>query len=150
MYCRNCGNKVADGAKFCTKCGSVLEAAMRFQSAPVAVLKEDAPKEKEEDSALIEEKNEAAKQVLTPAIVGLALSELGLPGLIVSLVARSRLKKFVAKYGKASGKAAIGKGLSIGGLAASIYFMVFWAIYILYFVIYIGIYAAVFSALGGF
>ena len=25
MYCKNCGNKLNDGAKFCAKCGNKVE-----------------------------------------------------------------------------------------------------------------------------
>ena len=27
MYCKNCGSEIADGAKFCSQCGTPVEAA---------------------------------------------------------------------------------------------------------------------------
>ena len=32
MFCKKCGNKLSDSAKFCTKCGAVIDRRRRLQT----------------------------------------------------------------------------------------------------------------------
>lgn len=64
------------------------------------------------------------------SIVALALAELGLPGLIVAIVARKKLKQFVNDGGQLVGMAKVANILSRIALILGIVMTVFWAIYI--------------------
>ena len=35
MYCKNCGSEIAEGAKFCSQCGTLVESAPQPAAAPV-------------------------------------------------------------------------------------------------------------------
>ena len=48
MFCKNCGSELSDSAKFCTKCGTKVEAK------PTPVVEE--PKEKVKEKVVYKEK----------------------------------------------------------------------------------------------
>ena len=119
MFCKNCGNELLADAKFCVHCGTTApteEELKAMATAPVELTAEQV------------QDNEGQSLMIT-SIVALALSEAGLPGLILARVARSKLTKYLAKYGKTRGFASIGKVLSIGALAYSAYYTTFWTIF---------------------
>ncbi len=82
-----------------------------------------------QDEEYLKEKDALAGDVLKFGIFGLAFSELGIVGLILSIIARRKVNKYIDKYGEVTGRAAVGRGLSIGGFAASIVMTVFWSFY---------------------
>ena len=100
------------------------------QPAPVAV-PVPAPAAKES-----EEQREKAKNCMILAIVGAALSEWGLPGLIVTLIARKRLAEYTEAYGAYTGMAKAGYIITRVAKPVSIFFTVFWGLYIMFFAIY--------------
>ena len=65
-------------------------------------------------------------KVLVFGIIGLALCETGLLGLIFSIVGLVQAKNYVKTYGDISNKVRIGKRLSIAGLIISICMIVMW------------------------
>lgn len=69
-------------------------------------------------------------------ILGLALSELGILGLIFSILGKKEAKKFEAAFGQLTGKAKVGSILSTVGLIVSIIMMV---VYVISFIV--GIFA---------
>lgn len=137
MFCPNCGDQLVEGAAFCGNCGIKIEAQPAYeapqpaysapqtsytvpQPAPVV-----APARPQEDPEL----NELAKSTMTLGIVGLALSELGLPGLIVSNIAMNKAAEFERRAGGFYGKAKVGRRLAKPGKIVSIVMTVFWAVY---------------------
>ena len=75
-----------------------------------------------------------AKRVLVLGIVGLALSWLGLPGIIVSASGRSRAKAWRKAYGPATGRVKAGRVLSLIALSLSVLAMAVWILLIVFYV----------------
>ena len=136
-FCTNCGRELAEGAKFCENCGTpvavetvtetaIVEAEPAFEeSTPVEtpVYVAAAPQNTPEQAS-------AAKSALIFSIIGLALAEMGLPGIILSAIARGKVKKAQA-LGAIGGKVKTANILSLIGLIASIVMTVVWVIYII-------------------
>lgn len=126
MYCKNCGNKFEDGAKFCTSCGASVEAPV--EEAPVYTIEDAMP------DPLEEEKGDAGRRILTLGICSLAFVSTficSLVGLILAVVCRGKIRNYEEKFGPVSGIAKVGKGLSLGGLISGIVMTVFATIYII-------------------
>lgn len=164
MFCRNCGNQLIDGAAFCGNCGTKVDAQPAPQPAYEAPAAEPvvetpvqptytapqtsytvphsapvvAPVRPQEDPAL----NDLAKTTMIMGIVGLALSELGLPGLIVSNIAMNKAAEFEIKAGSFYGKAKVGRRLAKPGKIVSTVMTIFWAVYLT-----IAFFVGIFSAL---
>ena len=131
MFCKYCGNQLPDDANFCPKCGKVTdektnntnESYSSYEPEPIAF------EEVNQNFASIQ-KSEDAGSILKFSILGLAFSTvLSLLGLIFTIVAKSKVKKFIKKYGDTEGRATVGKHLTIPGMILSIFFMIFWFIY---------------------
>ena len=150
MFCKNCGTQLVDGAAFCGNCGTkvdvqpVHEAPQQPTVAPVVETPVQptytapqttytvphsapvmAPARPKEDPEL----NELAKNTMILGIVGLALSALGLPGLIVSSIAMNKAEEFERKAGGFFGKAKVGRRLAKPGKIVSLVMTIFWAVY---------------------
>ena len=100
-YCQKCGQYVDDSVAYCPNCG---EANANYVAPYYA---EPAPEPKNGLNVM--------------AIVGMALSELGIPGIIVSSIAKKRADSGEYRTPLAP--------LAKAGLIVSIVFTVFWAIY---------------------
>ena len=74
---------------------------------------------------------DTSSKVLTFGIIGLVLSELGILGLIFSIIGLKQANQYYSTFGTLIGKAKVGKILSKVGLIVSIVMTVFWAIYII-------------------
>ena len=132
MFCKYCGNQLPDDANFCPKCGKVTDekttnttdSYSSYQPEPIAF------EEVNQNFASIQ-KSEDAGSILKFAILGLAFSvPVSILGLIFTIIAKSKVKNFIYKYGDTEGRATVGKHLTIPGMISSIFFMVFWFIYI--------------------
>ena len=80
MICSKCGATIPDGSTFCTACGAAVE-----QAAPAAA---PAPQPVYAAQPAAGVKTVTPTSVLVWGILGLAFSELGLLGLIFSLIGR--------------------------------------------------------------
>ena len=121
MFCKFCGNELPDGAGFCTKCGKVVsyeEAQISGINTPFINDNEYTPFNEQD-----KEKESKGADILKFAILSLAFASsfyLSVLGLVFSIIARVKLKKYVAQYGETEGKATVGKHLSLVGLIVSI------------------------------
>lgn len=113
--CPKCGANVPDGTTYCPTCGAPLY----FQEAPV----QNVPA----NNAA------AASAAGTPCMVLgiLSLVFCGLVGLILAIVAKSKVKNYERQFGPATGKAKVGKILSTLGLVFSIIAIVGSVIYMI-------------------
>ncbi len=121
-FCKNCGSELQQGAKFCENCGAPVEEANVQQAVEQPVYTEAQPVNTPEQEGL-------AKSALILSIVGLVLAELGLPGIIVSAIAKGKVKK-ATEAGAIGGKLKAARILSKIGLILSIVMTVFWVVYI--------------------
>lgn len=71
-----------------------------------------------------------AKTVMILGIVALALAELGLPGLILAIIAKNKAKQWAASYGNFTAMPRVGNILARVALPISIVMTVFWILYI--------------------
>lgn len=111
MYCKNCGNQLSDTALCCDQCGTSVNPA---------------PENAEERNA--------RTPILVWGIISAALCQTPVAGIIVSLIARSKVKKHKAKYGNCNGTAMIGEILSLVGLIVSIVSTVVVAAFFLFYI----------------
>ena len=68
---------------------------------------------------------------LLHGILGLALSGLGIVGLIFSIIGLKKANNYIATYGNISNQVRIARILAIAGMIVSIVMIVFWIIYII-------------------
>lgn len=134
MFCKHCGNELPEAANFCPKCG-------KTQENDEAVV-QTSYQEKEEiyvipdTDPFKEEKAKKSRSILILSIVGLALSVISgfsLAGLIVSCIAKSKIKAFIMDYDELEGPAKIGNGLSTGGVIAGIVISVITVLYVIFY-----------------
>ena len=125
-YCNNCGNELKDGAKFCEHCGAPVDVAKE----PVSEYAEQTVEYYTEAPVVnTPEQDAMAKSAMIMSIVGLALSELGIPGIIISAIAKGKVKKATAA-GATGGKLKVARILSTIGIILSIVMTIFWIFYI--------------------
>lgn len=141
MFCKYCGNQLPEDAKFCPKCGKITE-EQEFEANDAFETQENENSNFYESEPIIlnetrndvldQQKDEDAGSILKFAILGLAFSiPVSVLGLIFTIISKSKVKGFIRKYGETSGRATVGKILTIPGMISSIFFMVFWFIYII-------------------
>ena len=114
MNCQNCGANV-DGRAFCPQCGAQVQASAQ----PNYNYNQPAAPQGNPTN------------VLVFGIIGLALSTMGIVGLIFSIIALKKANNYIATYGDISNQVRIGRRLAIAGLIVSIIFTIFWLIYII-------------------
>ena len=107
-FCPRCGANVPDGTAFCPTCG----AQMTFQEAPVQTA-----------GANEAAKSAAGSPCLVLGILSLVFS--GIVGFILSIVGKSKVRRYEQQFGPATGKAKAGKILCTLGLVFSIIAIVF-------------------------
>ena len=145
MFCKFCGNQLDDDAKFCSKCGKLVSAETNEnKKEPETVVISDEfgnptasynapaqsysqPAYQQPYSAPVSENSAArdsdGKSILVFGILGVAFAcsvYFAFLGIIFSLTARVKLKKYLNNYGETRGTATVGKYLSLGGLIGSI------------------------------
>lgn len=139
MFCPNCGNQVNEGAAFCAACGTKVEAQAAPQPTPAPAyeaVKEpvytapqqpaytapqqpvyNVPQQPANNPALDSE----ATNCMIFSIIGLATGVMfGVPGIILSCIAKNKLGDYTARGGRLDGKAKVASILSKIGLPVSI------------------------------
>ena len=135
-FCQNCGAELKEGARFCENCGAaVLSTQEPAYTQPVynePVYSEPEPQPVYSEPAAVvnnAEQQSAAKSALILSIVGLVLSELGLPGIIVCAIAKSKIKS-ATELGAIGAKIKVARILATVGMVFSIIMTVVWFIYL--------------------
>ncbi len=118
MNCQNCGANV-DGKAFCAQCGAPVAQQAPYQQVPYNAI----PQQQTLGNPT---------KVLVLGIVGLALSFMGIPGLIVSIIGLVQANKYIAQYGNVANQVRIGRRLAIAGLIVGIVFTVIWIFYFVF------------------
>jgi len=149
-FCNNCGSELKEGARFCEQCGTPVQQAPQAPEQPAYTYQE--PVYQQPAYTYQQQYTYQQPEVVTPApaqsgdakgamimsIIGLALSELGIPGIILSAIAKGKVKK-AEEAGATGGMVKVGKILSKIGMIVSIVMTAFWT---LYFFIIIGVAAS--------
>lgn len=118
MNCQNCGANV-DGKAFCPQCGAQVQApAQPSYNYNGGYNQPAAPQGN-------------PTKVLVFGILALALSELGIVGLIFAIIGLKSSGNYIATYGNISNQVRIGRRLAIAGLVVSIIFTVFYTFIII-------------------
>jgi hypothetical protein len=122
MNCQNCGANV-DGKAFCPQCGAQVQApAQPSYNYNGGYNQPAAPQGN-------------PTNVLVFGILGLALSGLGIVGLIFSIIGLKKANNYIATYGNISNQVRIGRRLAIAGMIVSIIMTVIWVLYIVIIVV---------------
>ena len=117
MYCKFCGNEIADGVKFCPKCGAATETT----SAPTVdeVFTTEFTATPTVDPAAEQAKNSRANKSLVFGILSLVFGSI--VGLIFAILGIKNAKAYAAlNRGIVEGKAKVGKILSTIGIPVAI------------------------------
>ncbi len=138
MFCKNCGAQLPDGSAFCGSCGTALNAQ---QAAPAyeepvynAQSYNQAPVYNNAPVSSVDEKS-----LMIKGILALALSEFGIPGIVLGSMAKKMAAQFMAENGgQIYGKAKVGSILGKIGFGLGIGMTIFWGVYILIYVILLG------------
>jgi len=136
MFCKNCGTQIEDGKNFCPNCGASLENA---PETPVVEVVEPKPVYESAQTYTVPQ-GEApdASSLMTKGIVGAALCEIGIPGIVLGNIAMkgalARKEEGYRYSGKLKAAYITGKVAKIVGIIMTI----FWAVYILVIGIIIG------------
>lgn len=142
MLCKNCGNEIADGAKFCASCGAIAESESQAYD-HVAINDFISDDEKVERA-------ECSNKILIFGILSVAFSctfWLGIVGWILGSMCKKKVKEYEARFGPVSGKARVGKYLGTGGKIAGMVFTIIEAVYALIYVAYILFYVVIMGAM---
>lgn len=134
MFCSNCGTQIPEGSAFCGNCGTKVAAQAAPQPAPqpaYTVPQQPVQVAPVNNNANDPELNSLATNTMIFGIIGLALSELGIPGIILSNIAMNKAAEFERKAGSLYGKAKVGRRLAKPGKIVGIIMTIFWAIYFL-------------------
>jgi len=122
MNCQNCGANV-DGKAFCPQCGAQVQApAQPSYNYNGGYNQPAAPQGN-------------PTNVLVFGILGLALSGMGIVGLIFSIIGLKKANNYIATYGNISNQVRIGRRLAIAGMIVSIIMTVIWVLYIVIIVV---------------
>ena len=124
MYCKHCGYQLPEDSNFCPNCGKITE-EVKKEEEKVEVIDCTSV-----DPFLEEQRDEHGGKILKFSILGMAFGFfLPVLGFIFALIARSKLKSYVNIFGETTGRASVGKGLSIPALIISIVFFFIWTLY---------------------
>lgn len=142
MFCQNCGNQLAEGAAFCGQCGTKVAVQAAPQPAPQPAYETpqstpqpayEAPQQPVQAAPVQKQTNadldSMATNTMIFGIIGLATGVMaGVPGIILSIIAKNKAGEFEACAGSLYGKAKVGSILSRVGLPVSIALTAFYTL----------------------
>lgn len=134
MFCKYCGNALADNSNFCSACGNQVEAAAPA-AVPVAEAVQPAVPVQAQVISSANDKELADRQssVLTYGILGLALATAAVfanfLGIIFGAIAQRKAKEYVDLTGESPARVSVGRGLGKAGVIAGIAMTGFWTLY---------------------
>ncbi|MBR3300798.1 MAG: zinc-ribbon domain-containing protein [Clostridia bacterium] len=120
-FCTNCGAQVPDGSAICPNCGTQLAPAAAPQptyQAPVYQAPAYQPAPALDNGP-----------IFTFGLLSVILCWFGIPGLIFAIIAKKKIKNYLAAGGQLTGRAKAGSIMATIGLIVSIVMMVVWPIY---------------------
>lgn len=129
-FCTNCGAQIPDGSAICPNCGTQLAPAAASQptyQAPVYQAPAYQPAPALDNGP-----------VFTFGLLAVIFCGSGLLGLIFAIIAKKKIKNYVAAGGQLTGRAKAGSIMATIGLIVSIVMTVIWLIYIIIFAAFIG------------
>lgn len=109
MFCEKCGTPINEGEAFCPNCGAPVAAAKPAETAPV-------------NPAL------NPTTVMVWGIVALALCEVPIAGIILAIIARKKVKAYLAAGGQTCTQSKLGSIFSKIALPISIVMLVLWIV----------------------
>ena len=99
MICSKCGAQVPDNSTFCTNCGAPLAQPQYYnQQQPVY----QQPQYNQYGSYTNPSLD--AGPIMKQGIIAAALSELGIPGIIIGAIAKKKVANYLAQGGERNGK----------------------------------------------
>ena len=120
-FCTNCGAQVPDGSAICPNCGTQLAPAAAPQptyQAPVYQAPAYQPAPALDNGP-----------IFTFGLLAAILCSFGIPGLIFAIIAKKKIKNYLAAGGQLTGRAKAGSIMATIGLIVSIVMTVIWLIY---------------------
>lgn len=122
-FCQSCGQQIEDSVTFCPNCG-----ASQVASAPVDPQPTYAQPNYGQQVVNSTAAEASAKKAMILAIVSAALSELGLPGIILAIIAGKEYNNALS-LGATGAKMRVANICRKVGLIVGIVFTVVWTIY---------------------
>ena len=137
MFCKYCGNQLAEGANFCPRCGKIVDMTEIVpetieEPAAVEVPNEEETALAEQEDTVKKEKDSLGRKIFTfsilgcifclVTILGFATQWVALLGLAFSIVACAICRKYLKKFGYTERYATAGRTLGLVGLIVSITF----------------------------
>ena len=126
MFCKFCGSEIPEDGAFCVKCGKVNEPVGEDDRGTVIVrpitCDSEGPEQTAERAA-VEAQKSAGSRILMFAIFGIACALTGGlsgVGLVFSLLARTKLGHYRIRYGATTGRATVGKHLSVAAIVMNV------------------------------
>jgi hypothetical protein len=126
MFCNNCGRTVEDGTTVCPYCGQVLNVGY---NEPVHTMY---------DPTFDAERKALADSIFNFGLWGLILGIVGcvpIVGLVLSILALSKAKRYKANYGPLVDNASTGNIMAIIGLVLGIIPIVVAILYVIFYII---------------
>ena len=135
MFCKNCGNEIVEGTKFCASCGAPVEDVSKA-SEPTTV-KVDVDPDREA-------RGSSARLILTQGICSVAFActfWLGIVGWVMGAICKKTVREHESRFGPVSGVAKVGTYLGIGGYVGGIVTAILSTSFVLGYIAFIIFYA---------
>lgn len=126
MFCNNCGRTVEDGTTVCPYCGQIINVGY------------NEPMQTMYDPNYDRERKSIEDSIYNFGLIGMILGIVGcipIVGLVLSILAMSKAKKYKATYGPLADRASTGNIFAIIGLVLGLLPVVFGVIYVIFYII---------------
>ena len=130
MNCKYCGNEIEENAKFCSKCGKIID------ELPSTVTPDRS--EPSEPSEIAARRDSLGGEILKFSIMSLVFTWtffLSFLGIVFAIIAKRKVSAYTEELGETEGRATVGKHLATAGLIAGCVMTGILALYIIVLVI---------------